>query len=303
MFKELKIKKKSGNIESFNIDKILSAIMSASKHTNEDISRHDIDNILNYIYEKLDMYDETDFVFEISVDEIHDIVIAALKKYRNDVAERYIDYHEFKKNQEHVLEEAKSFIVDKGENSIDVNKKLNILATVTARDLGKRFGLRPDWLEAINKDLISIDNYSSLYLKNLDTSVIDVYEILQRKLDIENINNMTSEAFVFNNIKYNEPASIIEAFAFVASFAINQANNIQYKTIIKNINLALAPYADKTYYNALAKYSNQIVTIHGSNDRSHILAKQLAEEETKSALQIPRALENNARPWPIVGSW
>lgn len=175
---DLNVIKKNGLIESFNIDKILTAISKAAEHTLYGLTSDELTVILEYIYEYLEDFDE-EFYQEISVDEIHDIVIAALFKVREDVAQRYVAYHEFKKSQE-------ISINDLFGNSVNVEnlnaKELKQLQeSIISTNLAKTYSLRPDWLEAINDKIIDIPLVETLWLKTYETKVFDFIEVLENQ--------------------------------------------------------------------------------------------------------------------------
>lgn len=175
---DLQVIKKNGLIENFNIDKILTAISKAAEHTLYSLSAEELASILEYIYEYLEDFDE-EFYQEISVDEIHDIVIAALFKVREDVAQRYVAYHEFKKAQEQPFKE----LFDNSTNveNLSIHELKRLQETIIAKNLAKTYNLRPDWLDAVNAKIIEIPLVETLWYKTYETKVFDFLEVLENQ--------------------------------------------------------------------------------------------------------------------------
>lgn len=175
---DLQVIKKNGLIENFNIDKILTAISKAAEHTLYSLSAEELASILEYIYEYLEDFDE-EFYQEISVDEIHDIVIAALFKVREDVAQRYVAYHEFKKAQEQPFKE----LFDNSTNveNLSVHELKQLQETIIAKNLAKTYSLRPDWLDAVNAKIIDIPLVETLWFKTYETKVFNFVEVLDNQ--------------------------------------------------------------------------------------------------------------------------
>ena len=175
---DLNVIKKNGLIESFNIDKILTAISKAAEHTLYGLTSDELTAILEYIYEYLEDFDE-EFYQEISVDEIHDIVIAALFKVREDVAQRYVAYHEFKKSQEISINDL--FGNSANVENLNAKELKQLQESIISTNLAKTYSLRPDWLEAINDKIINIPLIETLWLKTYETKVFDFNDILKNQ--------------------------------------------------------------------------------------------------------------------------
>lgn len=175
---DLNVIKKNGLIERFNIDKILTAISKAAEHTLYGLTPDELTAILEYIYEYLEDFDE-EFYQEISVDEIHDIVIAALFKVREDVAQRYVAYHEFKKSQEISINDL--FGNSTNVENLNAKELKQLQESIISANLAKTHSLKPDWLEAINDKIIDVPLVKTLWLKTYETKVFDFNDILENQ--------------------------------------------------------------------------------------------------------------------------
>ena len=191
---DLNVIKKNGLIESFNIDKILTAISKAAEHTLYGLTSDELTAILEYIYEYLEDFDE-EFYQEISVDEIHDIVIAALFKVREDVAQRYVAYHEFKKSQEISINDL--FGNSTNVENLDAKELKQLQESIISANLAKTYSLKPDWLEAINDEIIDVPLVETLWLKTYETKVFDFNDILKnqekyfgRTFDVDSVEDL-----------------------------------------------------------------------------------------------------------------
>ena len=77
---------KQGNIEEFDINRIVIALMKSANDTGQPWSNSDIDQIINEVNKLI-----TKKQYKIS--ELHEIAISASKAIRPDVASAYNAYH------------------------------------------------------------------------------------------------------------------------------------------------------------------------------------------------------------------
>ena len=169
---DLQVIKRSGVIEAFNLDKIITAITKAAEHTFKPISANELASVIDYIYDKLAIYDD-DNSYEIPVDEIHDIVINALFEVRDDIAKRYVSYHEFQNSQNKVFDSLKDLIDISSSVDLPVSQNKLIVERTTAKELAMRYSLRPDWQKAITDGIIEIPHIETLWYKTQEVGFID----------------------------------------------------------------------------------------------------------------------------------
>lgn len=169
---DLQVIKRSGMIEAFNLDKIITAITKAAEHTFKPISSNELSAVIDYIYDKLAVYDDENS-YEIPVDEVHDIVINALFEVRDDVAKRYVSYHEFQNSQNKVFDSLKDLIDISSSVDLPVSQNKLVVERTTAKELAMRYSLRPDWQKAITDGIIEIPNIETLWYKTREVGYID----------------------------------------------------------------------------------------------------------------------------------
>lgn len=169
---DLQVIKRSGMIEAFNLDKIITAITKAAEHTFKPISSNELSAVIDYIYDKLAVYDDENS-YEIPVDEVHDIVINALFEVRDDVAKRYVSYHEFQNSQNKVFDSLKDLIDISSSVDLPVSQNKLVVEHTTAKELAMRYSLRPDWQKAITDGIIEIPNIETLWYKTREVGYID----------------------------------------------------------------------------------------------------------------------------------
>ena len=139
----VKVIKKSGNLEAWNSQKILNAVGKSAARIATKLSYIDQKNILEIVEHELDDNAET----EVSVETIHSLVEKALAKVRPDVAISYMDYRNWVKRNAKLMDEVTrecntiQFIGDKSNANADSNmvstkrvKKLDVLETAQYRE-------------------------------------------------------------------------------------------------------------------------------------------------------------------------
>lgn len=97
----LKIIKDNGKIQDYDASRILLAIKKSAARTSRPLTEVETSNIFKEIDRLLNGYHQlpNDFVVEVSVDFIHDLVARALTTVRYDVASEYRRYRRYKRQQ------------------------------------------------------------------------------------------------------------------------------------------------------------------------------------------------------------
>lgn len=254
---DLQVIKRSGVIESFNLDKIITAITKAAEHTFKPISANELASVIDYIYDKLAIYDD-DNSYEIPVDEVHDIVINALFEVRDDVAKRYVSYHEFQNSQNKVFDSLKDLIDISSSVDLPVNQNKLIVERTTAKELAMRYSLRPDWQTAITDGIIEIPHIETLWYKTQEVGFIDF-------------------AKKFTNLAKGELSDVTLDFGEMIDDLkrlILASHNNYTQALVIHLHTILANYIKLSYYRNVALASqiiNRSLEYSGST-------KQLSEE-------------------------
>lgn len=254
---DLQVIKRSGVIETFNLDKIITAITKAAEHTFKPISANELASVIDYIYDKLAIYDDENS-YEIPVDEIHDIVINALFEVRDDVAKRYVSYHEFQNSQNKVFDSLKDLIDISSSVDLPVNQNKLIVERTTAKELAMRYSLRPDWQKAITDGIIEIPNIETLWYKTQEVGYIDF---------AKKFTNLAKGELADATLDFGEMVDDLKRL-ILASY-----NNYTSALVI-HLHTILANYIKLSYYRNVALASqiiNRSLDYSGST-------KQLSEE-------------------------
>lgn len=254
---DLQVIKRSGVIEAFNLDKIITAITKAAEHTFKPISANELASVIDYIYDKLAIYDDENS-YEIPVDEIHDIVINALFEVRDDVAKRYVSYHEFQNSQNKVFDSLKDLIDISSSVDLPVNQNKLIVERTTAKELAMRYSLRPDWQKAITDGIIEIPNIETLWYKTQEVGYIDF---------AKKFTNLAKGELADATLDFGEMVDDLKRL-ILASY-----NNYTSALVI-HLHTILANYIKLSYYRNVALASqiiNRSLDYSGST-------KQLSEE-------------------------
>lgn len=99
--KYIHILKKSGKLEPYNQDKIINAIGLAAADTKVEMTDEQNARVLELIDDRFPKMDQN---IEITVNEMHDIVLSALRIVRYDVATEYAYYRKYKMKQKAELD-------------------------------------------------------------------------------------------------------------------------------------------------------------------------------------------------------
>ena len=254
---DLQVIKRSGVIETFNLDKIITAITKAAEHTFKPISANELASVIDYIYDKLAIYDDENS-YEIPVDEIHDIVINALFEVRDDVAKRYVSYHEFQNSQNKVFDSLKDLIDISSSVDLPVNQNKLIVERTTAKELAMRYSLRPDWQKAITDGIIEIPNIETLWYKTQEVGYIDF---------AKKFTNLAKGELADATLDFGEMVDDLKRLILASYNNYTSALVIHLRTILAN-------YIKLSYYRNVALASqiiNRSLDYSGST-------KQLSEE-------------------------
>lgn len=218
----VKVVKKSGNLEPWNSQKILNAVGKSASRIATKLSYIDQKNILEIVEHELDDNAET----EVSVETIHSLVEKALAKVRPDVAISYMDYRNWVKRNAKLMDEVTKecntiqFIGDKSNANADSNmvstkrvKKLDVLETAQYRE----YFLNSEEKKAEGAGYIYIHDKGA----RQDTMNCCIFDV----------NSVLSGGFEMGNVWYNEPKSLDVAFDVIGDITLMAASQ-QYGCLI-----------------------------------------------------------------------
>ena len=149
----VKVVKKDGTKEEFNVQKVVVAVNKSAYRALIKFSQKDIDFICHFVEEKVEELG----VHEIQIPEMHNIVEGALEKVNPIVAKSYRDYRNYKQDFVQMLDEVykKSqsimYIGDKENSNTDsalVSTKRSLIFNELNKELYRKFFMNRDELQA-----------------------------------------------------------------------------------------------------------------------------------------------------------
>ena len=243
--KMVKIVKKDGTLEDFNIDKIINAVNKSSERVLNKLKQNDIDELCTQVVQTIDNMDGN--TVDISV--VHNVVEKVLENINTEVAKSYKDYRNYKQDFVHMLDKVYQesqrimFLGDKENSNIDstlVSTKRALVYNELSKEMYKKFFLTKEELQAINDGYIYIHDMSAR-LNTLNCCLFDVASVLKG-------------GFEMGNIWYNEPKTLDVAFDVIGDIVMASASQQYGGWTFAEVDKALQPYAEKSYEKYVDKY-------------------------------------------------
>ena len=263
----MRVKKRSGKTQNFNVDKIKVAILKAADSIEQEIPNYMLNRIASKVEEEITNREKK----TISSSEISEIVEDALmnSKYK-DIARAYIE-NRYKADLIHQVNTTDDSILDllRGENdywnrensnknSKETTTLRDYIAGITSTDIARRV-LLPKHLVKAHDDCI-------LHIHDMDYIATP-----RNNCCLCNLRDMLDNGTVVHNIKIEQPKRFITAMT-IATQLITAVSSSQYGGI--SVTMAhLAPYVRKSYDRYLDKYKDW-----GFSDSQ---AEKFAEEDTR----------------------
>ena len=268
---DIKIIKKDGTLESFNIDKVIKAIKKSSERVLNKLTDKQIEDICFKV--KSEVLNEGK---NVDISEMHNIVETILSSVNEDVAKSYRDYRNYKQDSVHMLDKVYlehqriMFIGDKENANIDstlVSTKRALVYNELSKEMYKKFFLTKEELQASNDGYIYIHDMSAR-LNTMNCCLFDIANVLKG-------------GFEMGNLKYNEPQSLDVAFDVIGDIIMSTSAQQYGGFTVPEVDKILAPYAEKTYQKAYKKYLN----IGIDKELSNTLALDDVEKEFRQGWQ------------------
>ena len=273
--KEIFIRKKSGNLEAWNPEKIVKAITKSANRASVIFEDEDKEKVVSLVWTEVNNYASN----VIPVETVHSFVEKALKEVNKEVAESYMDYRNWSKREAEmnrkVWEECQSiqFIGDKSNANADSTlvstkrvKKLDVLETMQYQNY------------FLNKEerIAQEDGYIYIHDKSarLDTMNCCLFDI----------SSVLKGGFEMGNIWYNEPKSLDTAFDVIGDIALSAASQQYGGFTLPEVDKILEPYAEKSFRKHVKNYTERCKI-------SEEKAKELAKED------VIREFEQGFQGW------
>lgn len=237
------VKKRTDNqqknvTEKWDFDKIISACNKSAQHIDKNLTKEQLSEIKSLVElaiskRRNDILDDKNVQYDdklhyISVREIHDIVLLALKQVDIDVYNSYHEYRNYKISQDkHYrelykdLDSLKNGVYNENANkdsSINSTKR-SLLAEMTQKKIVTDFILQKNWVKAHEEGWIYIHDLGDLYWRTFNCDNVDLANLIKTKKQKDG-----EYAFTLNGIKYPEPKSISSAFNLVADLILQMSS-------------------------------------------------------------------------------
>lgn len=240
----IKIRKKNGEEQNFNGEKIKRAIRKSAERVCVSLSEKEEKKVVDTVRKQLQYNNEA-----VSVATIHNMVEVALDSVNQNVAKSYREYRDNKSQFASMLDKVYSkklslnFIGDRSNANSDsalVTTQKAIVYNELNSELYKRFFLSQREERAVSDGYLYIHDRGS----RLDTMNCCIYDM----------KNLITGGFFMGNLDYLEPKSLDVAFDLIADVTLNAASSQYGGFTIPQIDKLLAPYAEKSYRIYLDEY-------------------------------------------------
>lgn len=274
MEKQLKVIKKDGTKEEFNVQKVVIAVNKSAYRALTKFTQEELNFICRFVEEKVDEMGLT----EIPIVQMHNIVEGALEKVNPVVAKSYRDYRNYKQDFVQMLDEVykKSqsimYIGDKENSNTDsalVSTKRSLIFNQLNKELYQKFFMTTEEIQACRDGYIYVHDMSARR-DTMNCCLFDVDSVLKG-------------GFEMGNLWYNEPKTLDVAFDVIGDIVLSAASQQYGGFTVPSVEKILEPYAEKSY----KKYMEKYISLGLNEER--------AEEETMK--DIARDLEQGVQGW------
>ncbi len=233
--------KKDGTREEFNADKIIRAVNKSASRVMYQFSEEEIDFLCQYATEQAEKLGRKR-KDGILIQDMHNIVEAALEKVSPMVAKSYRDYRNYKVDFIHMMDEVYTksqsirYIGDKSNANTDsalVATKRSLIFNELNKELYRKFFMNRNELQACKDGYIYIHDQSAR-LDTMNCCLFDVASVLK-------------DGFEMGNVWYNEPKTLDTAFDVMGDIILSTAAQQYGGFTVPEVDKILAPYAQKSY--------------------------------------------------------
>ena len=244
--KDVKVIKKDGSLESFNVQKVIDAVGKSAYRALTKFTEEEKEHICKYVVEKVNELEQD----RIPIPIMHNIVESALEDVKPIVAKSYRDYRNYKQDfvrmMDDVYKKSQSimYVGDKENANTDsalVSTKRSLIFNQFNKELYQKFFMTTEEIQACRDGYIYVHDMSA----RRDTMNCCLF----------NVSNVLSGGFEMGNIWYNEPKTLDVAFDVIGDIVLSAASQQYGGFTVPEVDKILEPYAEKTYKKSLEKYS------------------------------------------------
>lgn len=272
--KNIKIVKKDGTKEDYNVQKVVCAIKKSAARMLVELTENEINKVCNFVDESVLKSNQE----EIAIFKMHCIVENALENINPKVAKSYRNYRDYKIDFVNMLDKVYQesqrimYIGDKENSNADsalVSTKRSLVFNELNKELYKKFFLTVPELQAIKDGYIYIHDMSA----RRDTMNCCLFDVA----------NVLKGGFEMGNLWYNEPKTLEVAFDVIGDVIMAAASQQYGGFTVPEVDKILAPYAQKTFDKKYQRYLDMGVS------------KQLAEQEALK--DVEKDLHDGFQGW------
>ncbi len=268
----IKVVKKDGTLEDFNVQKVVDAVNKSACRVLINFTEEEEKFICQFVEEK---------VFALGIDRIeiaqmHNIVEGALERVNPVVAKSYRDYRNYKQDFVQMLDDVYTksqsimYIGDKENANTDsalVSTKRSLIFNEFNRELYKKFFLTTEEIQAIRDGYIYIHDMSARR-DTMNCCLFDVKAVLEG-------------GFEMGNIWYNEPKSLDVAFDVIGDIVLSAASQQYGGFTVPSADLILDKYAEISF----AKYVEKYTGLGLSQEKAEATAMADVERDFEQGFQ------------------
>ena len=243
--KIVKVIKKDGSLEEFNVQKVIDAVgksayRALTKFTDEE-KRH----ICQTVIDKVNELGEE----QIPIQIMHNVVESALEDVKPIVAKSYRDYRNYKQDfvrmMDDVYKKSQSimYIGDKENANTDsalVSTKRSLIFNQFNKELYQKFFMTTEEIQACRDGYLYVHDMSA----RRDTMNCCLFNVAEG----------LSGGFEMGNIWYNEPKTLDVAFDVIGDIVLSAASQQYGGFTVPEVDKILEPYAEKSYKRDIEKY-------------------------------------------------
>lgn len=239
------VRKKDGAKEEFKLHKIAAAVNKSASRVMVHFTEEQLCALCSDVEEQIRALKQE----EVSIEQMHNAVEAALERVDPAVAKSYRDYRNYKQDFVRMLDEVYqkcqsiSYIGDKENSNTDsalVSTKRSLIFGELNKGLYKKFFLTQEEIQAAYDGYIYIHDMSARR-DTMNCCLFDIQSVL-------------SGGFEMGNLWYNEPKSLDTAFDVMGDIILSAASQQYGGFTISCVDEILAPYARLSHQKLLAKY-------------------------------------------------
>ena len=252
----LKVIKKDGTEEDFNVEKVVIAITKSANRALVILSEYELDKVRKFVTDKakkMATQKEGADYDVIDIPTMHFIVESALDTINADVAKSYRDYRNYKQDFYKMIDnvykkvQAIDFIGDRSNANTDstlVSTKRCLGWNELNGEFYKKFFLNGDERQAMKDGYIYIHDRSA----RLDTYNCCLFDVA----------NVFKGGFELGNIKYTEPTTLAIAFNVLGDVIMATASQQYGGWTAPEMDKILEPYAQKSYKKFVQEYHDMV---------------------------------------------